>query len=163
MKSPNPLRALILIGIAAAAVWLLWPSEERRIRARLYDLAVMASTLPGESNLDRLARAAALARGLTPDAELDPGHGRQPIAGREAIAALASRTSLDAWTVRLEDVAVTLDEPERATAHAVVVFEPREGTRSPADVQEVQFALRKMDGEWLVQRAAVIQAIQRPQ
>lgn len=141
----------------------MWPSEERRIRARLHELAEMASAPAGESNVDRLARAAALARGLAPDAELDPGQGRQPIAGREAIAALASRTSLGAWTVRLEDVAVTLAEPERATAHAVVVFEPRDGTQSPADVHEVEFALRKVDGEWLVQRAAVIQAIQRPQ
>ena len=158
-------RVALIAALAAGIAWLWWPSEERRIRARLDELAAAATGVDNESNLDRIARLAVLTRGLTREAQLDLGAGRPPITGREAVAALASRpTPAGGWTVRLEDVRVVLaDARVAATVDATVLFEEVVGPGRPwPDAREVRFEMRQVDGVWLVDRAAVIDAVERP-
>lgn len=157
---------LVVVALAAGALgWLLWPSEEGRVRAHLDALAKAASRPVRETDFERVARIAVLARGLAQDAVFDPGGGRSPVTGRDAIAALASRAAPSGpWEIRLADVVVSLGEDGRSAEVDATVIARGDGSRSDAlvDAQEVRFDLRRIEGQWLVTGALVVAALERP-
>lgn len=160
-------RRLAGAGAVAAvllAAWWLWPGDARRIRSRLTMLAAAVSVPAAESDLQRVARVAGLARALAPDVALDPGDGSGGLTGRDTVMALVSRLAIGGPTlIDLENIEVEVG-PDRTRAVATALVRVRSGP-DPArllDGHVVRFELVKADGEWLLRRAAPEQALATP-
>lgn len=152
-------RAIVTVAaIAAVAAWWTWPSETRRIRARLDALAAAISTPPQEPDVGRMARLASLARGLHPDVAVVLQEGAAPIVGREAVLALATRAipGLGPMRVTVDNMDAIVDASAGQATAVVLVSTSRLGqdgaSAEPPDSHEVQLTLVRVDGEWLVMR-----------
>lgn len=153
-------------GIAAiVAAWWLWPTDARRVRARLTALASAVSVTAGEPDLERVTRLAALSRGLAPDVALEPDDGSSGIRGREAVVALVSRLgSIGGPTsVELSDVEVSVESSgAHAVATAIVTVRSGGDSVRQFDGHAVRFDFVKADGDWLLQRAGPDPVLARP-
>jgi hypothetical protein len=156
-------------GVAALAIWLWWPGEERRIRAHLTELAEAASVPAAETDLARVARLGVLARGVAADVEFSPGGRRSSVTGRKALLGIAAQLSRRGPVeFRLADVDVEVDDTGlTATVSATVLVWRPPGSRELEALQgfegqEVRVRLVTIDGQWLVRGAAVIDAVEHP-
>lgn len=147
------------VGLATAVVllavaWACWPTEERAVRTRVTALVEALNGDAGESDLQRIARAATLASALTADVTVTIDSDRQ-LNGREAVLGVARQ-----WMQTRRDTHVSLDDLDvtigagGATAHLVL--------RVDSDRHEARLHLVKPDSTWLVQRAEVVSALTRP-
>jgi hypothetical protein len=158
--------------IAATAVALVlaarafWPSEERRIRSRLDELASVASERGGDG-LERMARAARLGQFFTPEVVIDLGAPFPELKGRETIVALWAKAGAgtDEFGVRLADVRVEVNaDGTTATSRLTAILSdstPRL-LADTADARELQLELTRQAGYWQVARVVGIEAITRP-
>lgn len=155
----------LLIGI-----WQRWPSDQRRIKTLVGEIAGTFDGRGAGSELERAARLAPLARSLAPDVVVDgiAADGRvadAALVGRDAVigaAAGALRLAPD-LTIRVEDVVVTL-APRALQASAIAGIVVSSGASHAGgwrDVREVQFELTRHEDRWLVSRVTPIQALQR--
>jgi len=147
------------VGLATAVAllavaWACWPTEERAVRTRVTALVEALNGDAGESDLQRIARAAALASALTPDVVVVLDADRQ-LNGREAVLGVARQ-----WMQTRRETRVSLDALDvtvsagRATADVVL--------RMDDERHEVRLQLVKPESTWLVQRAEVVSALARP-
>jgi len=153
----------VLVAVAAAALFFLWPSEERQVRKRLEALAESAGVPAGETDLARLARARRIRAGLRQDVRIVFEEAAWPaIDGRDAVAALIARPwpqSSKGLRVELDDLVIELGG-DRTTADAR--FKARILSPDPAaepivlDGRMVSATLLRVDGEWLVVSARVL-------
>lgn len=140
--------------LLAVVAWSYWPTEERAVRARVTTLVEALSGEAGESDLQRIARAATLASALTPDVIVALDNDRQ-LHGRESVLGVARQ-----WMQTRGDTQVSLDDLDvavgagGATANLVV--------RADDERHEVRLHLAKPDSTWLVQRAELVSALARP-
>lgn len=157
---------VVLAAVTAGVLWLLWPTEARRVRARVEAVAHAASVPADESELLRVARIASLARALAPDVLLEEPDGTLSIAGREAVVGLASRlaTPSGPTSIELANVDVSIDA---AGTGAAVTATVRVRSRGPSDIERadgemVRIELTKMGNDWLVRRVSPARALTRP-
>jgi hypothetical protein len=159
------------VGLALlVGIWQRWPSDPRRIRALVGEIAGVFDGRTIANELERAARLAPLARALAPDVIVDgiAADGRvsdAALQGRDAVvgaAAGALRLAPD-LTVRIDDVVVTVGPGAlQASAVAGIVVTSTAGeTGGWRDVREVQFELSRHEDHWLVTRVTPIQALQR--
>lgn len=159
---------LLVVILIAAAGWFAWvtffPSDERRIRARL-DEIVDTVNARSSDGLSRIADAARLASFFTEDVTIDPGPPYPVMQGRDAILAAASAAGRGAGGFELAfvDVQVAMGGTGTATAHLTLTLTwPNVQTSgSTVDAREVQLALREEAGEWRVAGGAPVQTLQR--
>ncbi len=158
--------AAVLIGAIAWLAWGMAPTDAKVIARHLERIAADATAASRETEVDRLARAARISKRLTPDARLELGDSNQPIDGREAIVALASRVVAGGGPARLSvvDVGVTVDQgavTARATMTAKLVTLDAQSGGELVDAREVETDWLKLDGEWRIRRAAVVATLRR--
>ena len=155
----------LLVGI-----WQGWPSDQRRIRALVVEIASTFDGRTAANELERAARLAPLARALAPDVVVDglAADGRvadAALAGRDAVigAAAGALRLVPDLTIRVEDVVVTVaPHASQASAIAGIVVSSAAGDAGGwRDVREVQFELSRHEDHWLVTRITPIQALQR--
>lgn len=145
----------VLVGVIVAVGWYWWPTEESRVRAHLDRMVEAVNGRAGESDLERMARVAALAVGVSPDITVEAA-GRR-IEGRDAVlaAARALVASRRDDVVALEDVAVSLSaDASRADARVVA--------RMAEDYLELNVSLVKREGAWLVDAVEAERPLRRP-
>ena len=163
---------VVAIGVAVIglAVYLLRPSEERRVRARLEAGAKALSVPAGETDFARLARLVELRGFLAEDAVVRfAREGQAPIHGRDAIVGLAARALAPMGArVELHEVRVTMRD---ANTVADVMLEVRLLSQDPAaespiiDARSVGLTWRKVDGTWVVVNVRVMESddsVRRP-
>lgn len=145
-------------GVVAIGYPVLFPSEERRIRAQLDGLVETVNAPPAEG-IDGLARAARIGNAFTPDVVVDFGDG-PPTRGRETIMAVASRLQDRARTVKVSiqdvDVVVSSDRSSADVDLTVIVT-----TNDSTDAREFQVQMLKPDGTWLISRATVVRVLRK--
>lgn len=90
---PRLALAAVAVAAAFAAAWL-WPTDARRIRATLETAVSAVSAAAGERELERVARAASLAKALAPDVVVETGPDGPSVQGREMVVGLASRVGM---------------------------------------------------------------------
>lgn len=161
----NATRSIVVAVLALAVAFGLWrvlfPGDEALIRRQLDALAKFASFPANEAPLMKLSNAAKVAGFFTADVELALANweaGRIELKGREDLrqAAVGARNALTALAVTAENVTVTLGpEADHATVRLSLVV--RLAGDPERRVQEVQLALRKREGDWLIHRAATIE------
>jgi hypothetical protein len=162
---------VFVVGLALlVGIWQRWPSDQRRIKALVGEIAGAFDGRTVANELERAARLAPLARVLAPDVVVDgfAADGRvadAALAGRDAVigaAAGALRLAPD-LTIRVEDVVVTVaPRASQASAIAGIVVSSAAGDAGGwRDIREVQFELSRREDHWLVTRVTPIQALQR--
>src|SRR5512132_4050074 len=144
--------ALVALAAIALAAWHFWPSEVRRVRRKLDEVAAVVNEQPKDS-LGQIARTAQLAGFLADDVVLEPGHGAGAIQGRERLLALASRAPNDGQPFKLAfvDVSVTVTGDQSARAHLTATLSSRDAdTHEPnVDAREVDLEFRLTD-DWRI-------------
>ncbi len=148
------LLAVAAVGGILAGLYF-WPSDARAIQRTLSAAADAASSPAGEGDLQRVARAASLAKCLATDVVVDAGPDGPAVRGREMVVGLVSRLRpAGAATVDAADVRLIIDGPaRRATADVLVrVTATGGGEVDPFDATELTVELTKIDGDWLIAR-----------
>ncbi|HEY5909598.1 MAG TPA: hypothetical protein VJA21_03230 [Verrucomicrobiae bacterium] len=160
------LRLALLTALATGGLWAwrhLFPGPEQIIRQRLSQIAATASTSGDEGIIPKAARVQKLTTFFTPDVQITievPGLITQEISGIDELTQLAaaSRSMGQAIRVELIDVSVTL-APDKLSADAHMTGKATwPGERTP-QVQELKAHLRKVDGQWLIDRAETVRTL----
>lgn len=152
-----------ILLVALVAIWQVWPSDERRIRRIVDELAAAIEPEAGEGDLARVARLAPLSRHLAADVVVD---GPAPLQGRDQVlgAAMQLGRAAAGVSVRVHGVAVAV-EPSRETAVTTmgVTVTGRGAGQSELlrDVAELRMELARRDDVWLVTRVAPVAALAR--
>ena len=155
--------AVAVSGVILAGLYF-WPTDARAIQRTLSRAAEAVSSPAGEGDLQRVARAASLAKCLTTDVVVDAGPDGPSVLGRETVVGLVSRLRpAGAATVDAADVRLLIDGPARqATAEVLVrVTAGGSGDVSPFDATELTVHLTKVDGEWLIARVTRVPGLRR--
>jgi hypothetical protein len=161
----SPIRWLagaVVVAAAALVVYLLLPSDERRVRDRVEALAAALATPPNEPDLARLTRVAGLRHHFTEDAAVyfaDEAH--QPVHGCDAIVGLIGQSlpMLGPFTVQLDNVRIAIrDDRTVADVHLDGRLVSADGKSEPAviDARSVGLTLAKVDRAWLVSSVRVM-------
>ena len=163
-------RAASLALASVVAVWaygVLFPTAEDRIRRRLGTLAETASVAPGETNLERMARAARIGRFVTDGVVIDLGGRFRTATGREAVVGGAACAPIGADGVEVE----FLDERivVSADGNSASVNVTARGTGvdlvsgdEQIDALELDMTWQVVDDVWLVDEVAAVETIRRP-
>lgn len=163
-------RALAGILALLVVIWgvrALFPSEARRIRQRLDELAETASIEAGEPPLVRMSRAARIGRYFIEDAVVDLGDPFRPIRGREAVIGAAARIPVrqEGVTFEFVDVQVVVPPDEQTATVRLTAQSSGLDFRTGDHVieaRELDMTLRQLEGEWLIARVDGIEVIERP-
>ena len=152
--------ALALLGALAYALWLLFPSEETKIRQDLQKLAELATFTGREGNFKRVATASALADHFATNAEIAvelPGRGVHTLQGRAEIRQTAFGAMAQGRRIKVEfyDTNVAL-APDKLTAKVELTAKifPGEGDFI---LQELHFQMRKVDSGWVIEQIETVQ------
>jgi hypothetical protein len=155
---------LLILGGLGYWGWRTWfPSPEQVICKRLNELARAASFSGKEGALVKLANAQALTTFCTPDVEITidiPGHSRQTISGHEELLqlAVAARSYGNGVNVEFFDILVSV-APDQTSATAELTAKANVPREKEFYVQELKFALRKVEGKWLICRAETVKTL----
>jgi hypothetical protein len=154
---------LALVGLAAWAIWMLLPSDEKVIRKTLSGLAAVVSVTPNDSTLVRLAKSEKLRDFFSQDVEIhfeSEGWETQHIIGRADLVSIAAaaRTQFRKAKIQLLDVHVKFgDDQESATAYMTLLGDL--DSEKNAISQELKMALKKIEGDWLITRVETIKTL----
>lgn len=157
--------AALLAGLGFWGWRALFPSPEHVIRQRLTELARDASFAANEGALAKLANAQTLTSFCTPDVVITvntPGRSQQTLNGRDELlqAVMAARASLRGLNVEFFDILVTV-APDGTSAVANLTARGRVPEERDSYVQELEFKLRKAEGEWLIFRVETVKTLSR--
>lgn len=158
---------IILIACAIALgfwTWhLLFPGPDQVIHKQLLQLARSATIAANESQLGRMANAQKLMMFFTPDAELVvdvPGRLEHTFNGRDEIrdAAAGVRATLRSLSIEFFDIVITVG-PDKQTAVAQLTAKATMPGETVPEVQRIRAEFKKVDGEWLINRAETVKAL----
>jgi hypothetical protein len=157
--------ALALLGAGYWAWTVFFPSPETVIRARLHELAKVASISANEAPLAQLSNAQLLTTFFTADVEITvnvPGQSMQTFQGRDQImmAASAARSRFGALKVEFLDITIAL-APDKESASVELTGKAQVPGERDFFVQELKFLLRKVDGKWLINRVETVRTLSR--
>jgi hypothetical protein len=153
--------ALAALGIAG---WFyFFPRPEQVIRRRLTEMAQLASFGPKEGELAKLANSQKLTSYFAENVEiiLDvPGQGRQSFSNREELlrAAMGARSMLTSLGVSFPDIAVRVTPTKTSALVEVTIRVVMPTDREPI-IQEMKLFLKKIGGDWLIERAETVRPL----
>jgi len=146
--------AVVILGFLAWR-WL-FPPDEVVIRKVVKTALAAASWEQGAGNLGRLAAANRLMGLCTPEIEIlleTRGARSSRIQGRDDLrqAVLAMRGQVAWLEVTVDDVEVALSDTGEGATVLLAATVRGEGASEPI-LQDYKLAMRKIDGEWLIDR-----------
>jgi hypothetical protein len=158
--------AVLVVGAAAWGSGLLFPSPEAEIRRQLDALAEAASVAPGQTNLERMARAARLGRFVTEDVVIDLGGRLRAARGREAVVGVAARAPVGADGVAFQFLDERIVLAGDAVSATVAVTVRGTGVSLATgdewvDAIELDMRWREVADEWLIASVTAVEAIRR--
>jgi len=166
MKSVSRLIAVaILIGLGVWIYTVMFPSPQAIIRKRLNKVAQLASFPSNEGNIARIANVERLGGYFADKVEVKlsgTGVDERTFNDRGELkqAALGARTAVSSISVEMADLSVEMDAgQESATAH--FTLELKIGTERDLVVQEMKVGFKKINGEWLINKAESVQTLKR--
>jgi hypothetical protein len=166
--SATAVRNFIVLLALAGGAWGLWqwwfPGDEAVIRQALNRIAEGVSGGSGESEVGRLARAAALRNDLHPEIHVDAGAPLTRVKGRDAVIGMAARLNgaIRNLEVTFDDVQVTVS-PDGASASASMTAQARfdEGTGGRGiETRELNMLFTRAGGRWVLTEVAMIRPLQ---
>ena len=159
-------KTVALIALVAGGTWLvlmLRPGEEKIIQKRLEELARTASFRSGESPLVALGAVQTLRGFFTTDVSV---RGRLGSLGERTVDGLDELTELIAGTRQglagadFQFTAFRVDlGGGRESAIVLAALQYRLGADRNADVCDLRFALRKIDGRWRIAKVETVESL----
>jgi hypothetical protein len=148
----------VFAALMAYFVYQWWFNPNRKVKARLGDIAAALSVPADEGELGRVTRLAQLRKFVTGDVHIRIGREGADITSREAaLAAAGTFRPAGGWNLDFADVDVRVNDDDTARAFVTAdatTKDPRAGTQT-LDSRDVTFLLVKQDGDWLVKEAEV--------
>ena len=165
------MKKLVGRAVVAAAILMLglfaWqrfsPSPEMAIRNQMAAVARTASFSSHESALAKLSNSQKLAAFCTEDVEITievPGRSQQTFGGRPEVeqAAMGARSALGSLNIEFLDLNVTLGT-DKSSAVVNLTAKGKLPYEKDILVQELKFSLKKMKGEWLINRVETVKTL----
>ena len=149
-------------AIAVAAAWLLWPSEENRIRQRLESLADRLSLPAAEEGLARITRAATVRNYFTADVAIEfPAELGLAASGRDEVAALVARAPVPPGGIEVEIVSADIrlggdSTSADARIETRVVARDTSEDASILDARMIALTLIRGENDWLISHARIM-------
>jgi hypothetical protein len=163
---PWLLRLIVLGGLVAAGLWgwrAWFPAPEKVIRRRLVELAEAVSFGPKDGPLALLFNPDKVASLCAPDVRVNVSNFgySEALSGRDDVrkAAALIRSSFTSLTVTFPDVLVRL-APDQQSAIVEATLRGRGSNGRDLQFVELRFAMRKIDGEWLIATAETASTLQ---
>ena len=160
-------RSLAIIALLAGGIWL-WlvthPSPEKIIRGQLRLLAGQVSFNPPESDLARLGKIAGLTRFFTPEVEVKLAFRDLAERGNithefiQAAGATLRENFSSGLKIEFLDVNITL-APGKDYATAELTMKATTPGDNQFNVQEMKFAVRKVNDQWLIYRVETVRTL----
>ena len=162
-KSFRLVGAVALIGLGVWGWFIFFPSPEKVIRSRLKHLAANFSFEPQDGIIPRGYRIEKAAGYFTADVELSVnvrGIAPMVLSGRDEIQqrAMIAARGLRGLKVEFLDINLTLD-PDKQTATANLTLKWTIAGDREFNVQELNFKLKKVDGEWLIYHVETVKTL----
>jgi hypothetical protein len=156
----------VLLLLLALGIWgwrAFFPNPEKAIRARLAELAQLASFGPTEAPMAKLLNAQKLASFFTPDVtiKLDMPIDAAMGSGRDAIAnaAMAARQRFGMLTVQFSDLVLTL-APDRQSAIAELSARAKAGGEADTfGPHELSLRMKRDGGKWFISRIESVKTL----
>lgn len=155
---------VVVIVAAGVAAYRWWNSPEHQIRRALDGISSRLSHDEPVTGLAAVAAAAGLQEHFSREVVIEPGRPFQPLAGRDAVVAAAARlvTATPAARVEFVDLRITIGADggaARVGGSVVATFHDRAGQRT-VDTRELTMTLRRIEGRWVVERAAAVDVLE---
>lgn len=139
-----------------------WMGEERVVKRRLDDLAVVLSP-PADGELAMIGRIVQLRGFFAPDVHIR--FGAEEIESRDALAALLGRWQppKDGFSLEFVDVVVHLMSDDTAHISLTAQISNRDAKSGQAilDAREGTLTMKKLDGDWVIAVAETTETLQR--
>jgi SnoaL-like domain len=160
------LRLALIAGLFVGGVWgwrTLFPGPEQVIKRRLEQLAKAASTTGDEGLLAKAAHVQKVTTFFTPDVEivLDiPGQYNAEVSGLDELTRMVAAARSMGKRIKVEflDVSVAI-APDQNSAQTHMVGQAIITGERGLQVQELKAQLRKVDGQWLVNRVETVRTL----
>lgn len=157
-------RALIglVFGLLAAVFWL-WPSEDRAIRRQLTRVEELASKAVVESTLKAALKVRQLSELCTDPCRIEvAAHQLAGDLSRQQLQQrlLLARGLYDQATVRWYDLTIQ-HQGHEAQVRGTLRIQGQSGGKPLADVQEVAGELVKIDGSWQIRAITLVAVLER--
>jgi hypothetical protein len=151
--------SVVSLVVISALVYVLWPNEERIIRARLTDIASILTVPPNEADLPRMERVAHLRDYLASDVHIR--YGSQEATTRDMVlgALVAWGRASEGVKVEFVDVQVTIDQSRADTASAYLTATIT--GRDSVDAREADVRLTRSEGKWVISGAETRETLTR--
>ena len=151
--------AVVFAALIGYFVYQWWFNPNRKVKARLGEIAAALSIPANEAELGRITRIAQLRKLVTADVHVVIGKHGADLQSRDAVmgAVAAFTPPPGGWNVDFvdADVRVNADDTARAFVSADVTTKDEQTGKQTLDSREVTFSFVKQDGDWLVRDAEV--------
>ena len=162
----NVFRLVLLLGLIALGYWgwtVMFPSPQKVIRSRLLKMAQLASFSTGQGNLSRVADIQRLGMYFTDEIEVVmdvPGIGTHTFNRREEVtqAAMGAKSVVSSVKAELIDIEIDL-APSKQVANADLTLRATVNGQKDFIIQELKFSLRKVNGDWLVNKIQTVKTL----
>ncbi len=149
--------AIAAAAALAFACWWWWPTDARRIRTQLHEMASALSAEGDRSDLARLAGLAAVGGQLAPDVVVEVRE--REARGRDAVLSAARAFLVSApGRIVLDEVEVQVSGGT-AVADVVATLVHQDGREAGT---ELTIDLARGDRSWMVRRVKELAPLQRP-
>ena len=149
---------VVLAALAGYFVYQWWFNPNRKVKARLGEIAATLSIPADEAELGRITRLAQLRKFVTADVHVSIGKKGPELQSKDAVmgAVAAFTPPPGGWNLDFvnSDVRVNSDDTARAFATAEVTSRDSQGNKT-VDTREVDLRFMRVDGDWLVSEAEV--------
>jgi len=157
----------ILVGILAALGYWLWtvffPNPEKLIRARIQEIAKLASFASNEGPLAKISNAQKLSSYVAENVEIHVEFQRRSdsvYTGRDEIlkACVAARSMATALSVEFPDIEIVVHPGKQSATAEVTMRAQIHGDRDYI-IQELKIDLARIEGDWLITRAETVRTL----
>lgn len=157
----------LLVGILAALGYWLWtvffPNPEKLIRARIQEIAKLASFASNEGSLAKISNAQKLSSYVAENVEIHVEFQRRTdsvYTGRDEIlkACVAARNMATALSVEFPDIEIVVHPGEQSATAEVTMRAQLHGERDYI-IQELKIDFVKIEGDWLITRAETVRTL----
>ena len=156
---------LFLVATLSVAVAIrYWSGDERAIRKQIGLVEALGSKAGDEKSIESLLRARQLAALFTDPSTLQVdavdfsgAYSRKQIQDRIVM----TRGFYTRATVVVHDLNITLTDKENAAIRCTLRVKGEGKNRPVADVQEMEAAMRKIQGDWLFSRLTLVEVLEQ--
>ncbi len=155
----------ILLLAVIAAIIAVFPTNTRRVKRRVHDLAKWVSKVPDESNMVMVAKLNNIKGALAEDCRLHaPTEDVSDTYGRQDVVRMiaGARAQFEQVDITVTDLHVTFAQKKSAAATFTGTITGLDSGGSVfREIREIVCTLQKIDNAWLLTEAEIVEVLQK--